>query len=598
MPGLALGIPVIALLIVLFVCERPCAIGQAYDGAIHMKLSSFQQTIWTRFFPPASWLANYRLAWLPADAIAGITLAAYAIPVSLAYAGLAGLPPQVGIYGYLLGGIGYAFLGSSRQLAIGPTSAISLMIAATVGEMAGGDMQRYAQIASLAAFAVAALSLLAWLLRLSVLVKLISDSILVGFKAGAGLTIAMTQMPSLFGVKGGGHNFFERTFLLVGQLSQMQYLVLVVGVIAILLIVIGERLLPGKPVALGVVMLAIIAATLLGLPALGVPITGEIPAGLPTLAGPALRLRDVEGIIPLAAGCLLLAYIEGVSAARTFAAKHGYTLDPRQELLGIGAADLAAAMGHGYPVAGGLSQSAVNDKAGARTALALVFASVTLALCLLFLTGFLENLPKAVLAAVVLTAVYGLLDFPALIRMWRVSRLDFLAAALALVGVLLLGILQGILLAALASILLMLARVSQPHIAFLGRVPGTNSYSDLDRHPENEPLSGVIAFRPEASLIYVNADAVLDSVLDHLRQAGPATIRLVACDLSASPYIDLAGSRMLHELHTELKRYGIALRIVGAHGWVRDLLRAEGLEEKVGRLDRTETLDGLLRTDS
>jgi len=552
---------------------------------------------WASCLPPARWLQEYRANWLPGDIVAGVTLAAYAIPVSLAYAGLAGLPPQVGIYGYLLGGIGYALLGSSRQLAIGPTSAISLMIAATVGEMAGGDMQRYAQIASLAAFAVAALSLLAWLLRLSVLVKLISDSILVGFKAGAGLTIAMTQMPSLFGVKGGGHNFFERTFLLVGQLSQMQYLVLVVGVIAILLIVIGERLLPGKPVALGVVMLAIIAATLLGLPALGVPITGEIPAGLPTLAGPALRLRDVEGIIPLAAGCLLLAYIEGVSAARTFAAKHGYTLDPRQELLGIGAANLAAAMGHGYPVAGGLSQSAVNDKAGARTALALVFASVTLALCLLFLTGLLENLPKAVLAAVVLTVIYGLLDFPAMLLVFRVSTLDFLAAALALVGVLLLGILQGILLAALASILLMLARVSRPHIAFLGRVPGTNSYSDLDRHPENEPLSGVIAFRPEASLIYVNVDAVLDSVLDHLRQAGPATIRLVACDLSASPYIDLAGSRMLHELHTELKRYGIALRIVGAHGWVRDLLRAEGLEEKVGRLDRTETFDGLLRTD-
>ena len=562
-----------------------------------MKLSSLQQTKWVRFFPPASWLADYRLTWLPADAIAGITLAAYAIPVSLAYAGLAGLPPQVGIYGYLLGGVGYALLGSSRQLAIGPTSAISLMIAATVGEMAGGDVQRYAQIASLAAFTVAALSLLAWLLRLSVLVKLISDSILVGFKAGAGLTIAMTQLPSLLGVKGGGHNFFERAFLLAGQLGQVQYLVLIVGVIAILLIVIGERLLPGKPVALGVVVLAIAAATLLGLPALGVAITGEIPAGLPTLAGPALRLRDVEGIVPLAAGCLLLAYIEGVSAARTFAAKHGYPLDPRQELLGIGAANLAAAMGHGYPVAGGLSQSAVNDKAGARTALALVFASVTLALCLLFLTGFLENLPKAVLAAVVLTAIYGLLDFPALLRMFRISRLDFLAAGLALVGVLLLGILQGILLAALASILLMLARVSQPHIAFLGRVPGTNSYSDMDRHPENEPLSGVIAFRPEASLIYVNADAVLEQVLDRLREAAPAAVRLVVCDLSASPYIDLAGSRMLLELHSELTRSGIALRIVGAHGWVRDLLRAEGLEEKVGGLDRTRALDSLLQAD-
>src|SRR5258708_8312024 len=182
--------------------------------------------------------------------------------------------------------------------------------------------------------------------------------------------------------------------------------------------VIGERLLPGKPVALGVVMLAIIAATLLGLPALGVPITGEIPAGLPTLAGPALRLRDVEGIIPLAAGCLLLAYIEGVSAARTFAAKHGYTLDPRQELLGIGAANLAAAMGHGYPVAGRLSPSAVNDKAGARTPLALVFASITLALCLLFLTGFLENLPKAVFAPLFLTSVYWPLDFPPLLPIY------------------------------------------------------------------------------------------------------------------------------------------------------------------------------------
>ena len=264
-----------------------------------MKLSSFQQTKWTRLFPLASWLANYRLAWLPSDAIAGITLAAYAIPVSLAYAGLAGLPPQVGIYG-CLAVCGYAFLGSSRQLAIGPTSAISLMIVSTVGEMAGGDMQRYAQITSLAAFTVAALSLLAWLLRLSVLVKLISDSILVGFKAGAGLTIAITQLPNLFGVKGGGHNFFERAFLLAGQLSEMQHLVLLVGGIAIGLIVIGERLLPGKPVALGVVMLAIIAATLLGLPALGVPITGEIPAGLPTVAGPALgaALVGLHGGLP------------------------------------------------------------------------------------------------------------------------------------------------------------------------------------------------------------------------------------------------------------------------------------------------------------
>jgi MFS superfamily sulfate permease-like transporter len=221
---------------------------------------------------------------------------------------------------------------------------------------------------------------------------------------------------------------------------------------------------------------------------------------------------------------------------------------------------------------------------------------MTLALCLVFLTGLLENLPKAVLAAVVLTAVYGLLDFPALLRMWRLSRLDFYAAAIALGGVLLLGILEGILLAALASILLLLARVSRPHVAFLGRVPGTSNYSDLARHPENEPLSGAIAFRPEASLIYVNADAVLEAVLSRLRETDPGSIRLAVCDLSAAPYLDLAGSRMLRELQAGLASRGVTLRIIGAHGAVRDLLRADGLEEKVGGLDRTATLEGVLRT--
>ena len=547
--------------------------------------------------PPARWLAEYRTAWLPGDLAAGVTLAAYAIPVSLAYAGLAGVAPQVGVYGYLLGGLGYALVGTSRQLAIGPTSAISLMIAGTVGAMAEGDAQRYAQIASLTAFTVAALCLLAWALHLSALTKLISNSILVGFKAGAGLTIAMTQLPSLLGVTGGGHNFFERAVLLAGQFGDIHYIALAVGLAAVMLLALGERLLPGKPVALGVVALSILVVSALGLPALGLATTGEIPAGLPALHGPALRLRDVEGIVPLSAGCLLLAYIESISAARTFAASHGYALDARQELLGIGAANLATALGQGYPVAGGLSQSAVNDKAGARTPLSLVVASMTLALCLLFLTGLLQNLPKAVLAAVVLTAVAGLVDFPALFRMWRVSRLDFYAAAIALGAVLLLGILQGILVAAAASILLLLARASRPHVAFLGRIPGTSSYSDLGRHPENETLSGVIAFRPEASLIYVNADAVLQAVHDRLGAAGKSGIRMVVCDLSASPYLDLAGARMLHELHGELAARGIALRIIGAHGWARDLLRADGMDAKAGGIERTATLDGLLKEE-
>jgi MFS superfamily sulfate permease-like transporter len=341
-----------------------------------------------------------------------------------------------------------------------------------------------------------------------------------------------------------------------------------------------------------VVVLSIAIATLFQLPALGVPTTGEVPAGLPSIAGPALRLRDVEGIFPLAAGCLLLAYVEGVSAARTFAAKHKYPLDPRQEFLGLGAANLAAALGQGYPVAGGLSQSAVNDMAGARTPLALVFASVTLAICLLFLTGVLANLPKAVLAAVVLTAVYKLIDVPALLRMWRISRMDFYPAVIALAAVLILGILQGILLAAIASVLMLLARASQPHVAFLGRVPGTNSFSDLARHPENEPLPNAIVFRPEASLLYVNADSVLEAVFAKL--ADRSDVTFVICDLSSSPYMDLAGSLMLHRLHERLVQRGIALRVVGARGRVRDILRADGIAEKIGGLERLLTLSEVL----
>jgi high affinity sulfate transporter 1 len=540
------------------------------------------------------WLAGYRVAWLPHDIVAGVTLAAYAISVSLAYAALAGLPPQVGVYGYLLGGIGYALLGSSRQLAVGPTSAISLMIAASVGAMADGDMLRYAQIASLAAFTVAALCALAWLLRLSVIALLISDSILVGFKIGAGLTIAMTQLPGLVGVPGGGHNFFERVAVLAGQLGQTQLLVLAIGAAAIVLLLLGEKWMPGRPVALAVVALAIVSATLLGLPAKGVPITGEIPSGLPSLAMPELRLRDVEGIFPLAAGCFLLAYVESVSAGRAFAAKRGYQLDMRQEFLGIGAANFATALGQSYPVAGGLSQSAVNDKAGAKTPLALIFASITLALCLLYLTELLENLPKAVLSAVVLTAILGLFDFRALVHMWRVSRLDFYAATIALIAVLLLGILHGILLAALACVALLLMRVSRPHVAVLGRIPGTQIYSDIERHPDNELPQRAVVVRPEGSLIYVNAASVLDAIRSRLHWADQSGTRLVICDLSAAPFIDLAGSRMLHDLHAELAGRGIALRIVGARSYVRDFLRADGIGGKVGGLDRAVTIHDLI----
>jgi SulP family sulfate permease len=540
---------------------------------------------WKAFFPPAQWLPTYQGRWLRADLVAGITLAAYAIPVSLAYAALAGLPPQVGIYGYLLGGLGYALFGSSRHLAMGPTSAISLMVGGTVGQMAGGDAVLYGQIATLAGFVLAAMSLVAWLLRLSTLTSFISETILLGFKAGAGLTIASTQLAAFFGVPGGGDHFFVRLLTVGKQLVDLHPATTAVGFAALALLLIGERYLPGRPVALMVVALSILAVSLTPLGQAGVTVVGSIPSGLPTLGPPRLRPREVDGVIPLAFGCLLLAYIEGVSAARTFAVKHGYPLDARQELLGLGVANLLVAFGGGYPAAGGLSQSAVNEKAGAKTPLALVFASVTLGLCLLFLTGLVQNLPKAVLAAIVLVAVKGLIDVREMARLRHVSRFEFNVAMVAFGAVLLEGVLRGVLFAALVSILMLLRRAAGPHVAFLGRIPGTRRFSDLQRHPDNERTAGVLPFRVESSLLYFNVENVLRAVLDQLRNEGSG-VRLVVCDLSTSPYVDLAGARMLQSLSDELAKRNVTLRVTDAHANVRDLLRAEGVDEKVGGINR------------
>jgi high affinity sulfate transporter 1 len=548
---------------------------------------------WRAIFPPARWLAAYRPQWLVGDAVAGVTLAAYAIPVSLAYASLAGLPPQNGIYCYLLGGLFYALFGTSHQLAIGPTSAISMLVGVTVAGMANGDLARWADIAALTALVFAGMCIVAWILRLSTLVNFISETILVGFKAGAALTIAMTQLPKLFGVPGGGEHFFERVWTLGGQLGDTNVAVLGFGLAALALLWLGEKVLPGRPVALFVVVASIVVLSVTALGDLGFKTVGALPQGLPDLHWPTLRVRDVDGVIPLAFACFLLAYVESVSAARTLAQKHGYEIDPRQELLGLGAANLAAAFGQGYPVAGGLSQSSVNDKAGAKTPLALVLASVTIGACLLFLTDLLRNLPSVVLAAIVLVAVKGLIDVPALRRLWRVSRFEFSIAMVALVGVLLLGILKGVMLAAVVSLLLLVGRAARPHVAFLGRIPGTRRYSDLERNPENEVIPGMVIFRIESGLFYFNVEHVRDMVWQKLR-AATVPLRLVVCDLSTSPYVDVAGARMLAGLHTDLEAAGIQFRLVEARASVRDILRAEGLEERLGQINRRMSVDDMI----
>jgi SulP family sulfate permease len=507
----------------------------------------------------------------------------------MAYASLAGLPPQTGIYCYLLGGLGYALYGTSRQLAVGPTSAISLLVGATIAPLAAGDPARWAAIAGLTALVVAAICVIAWFLRLSALVSFISETILLGFKAGAALTIAMTQFPKLFGVPGGGENFFERVVTLVRQLGDTNPVVLGLGVAAIALLLLGEKHLPQRPIALMVVALATAAMSLDSLQNAGVATVGVIPSGLPAFELPSLRLRDVDGVLPLAGACFLLAYIEGVSAARTLAARHDTTIDSGQELLALGAANLCSAFGQGYPVAGGLSQSAVNDKAGAQTPLALCVASAVLAAFLLFATGLLANLPSVALAAIVLVAVRGLIDVQALRRLRQLSRREFRIAMVALIGVLLLGILKGVLFAAIVSIITLLAGAARPHIAFLGRIPGTSRYSDLARHSDNETLPGIVIYRVESSLLYFNVDHVRQTSWERI--AATPDLRLVICDLSGAPVVDVAGAGMLSDLHRDLAKRGVGLRIVGAHGRTRDLLRAAGLEERSGYFGRHLTIE-------
>lgn len=553
-----------------------------------------------QLLPILDWLPRYERSWLRQDLVAGITLAAYAVPVSLAYASLAGLPPQMGLYCYLVGGLGYVLCGSSRHLAIGPTSAISLLLGVSLMELVAGDRQRLATLASQTALLMAAVFALAWLFRLSVLVNFISESILTGFKAGAALVIAMTQLPKLLGVRGGGDDFFERIWLLIQQVDATHLLTLAIGLIAIGLLLAGERLLPGRPVPLVIVALSLLAVWLCGLDCFGVKIVGEIPAGLPELrwAGfqtSSISLSEGRQLVRLASACFLLSYIESVSAARTFAIQHKYDVDSRQELLGLGAASLFAGLFQGYPIAGGLSQTAVNERAGARTQLSLVFASAAICCVLLFLTGLFRTLPDAILAAVVLVAVKGLIDLKELHHLWRASVQDFAAAAVAFAGVLLMGVLDGVLIAVLASVLMLLARTSRPYVAFLGRIPGTNRFSDIGRHTSNEPLCGAIAFRVQSSLLYFNVDHVLDTVRQYAKsQTG---LQRVICDLSNVPYMDVAGARILRRMHGEFAALGADFKIVEAHGPVREVLRAEGIEELVGSITRFASLADALASN-
>lgn len=550
-----------------------------------------------RFVPALGWLRTYQPAWLTGDLLAGLTLAAYLLPAGIADASLAGLPPEAGLYACLFSGLVFWLFCSSRHTAITVTSAISLLVGASLTDLGAGDATRFAALAAGTALLVALIALVAWVARAGSIVNFISESVMVGFKCGVALFLASTQLPKLFGFKGGHGSFWERAHAFGSNLPDTNFAALLLGFAALTLLVLGKVFLKNKPVALLVVIGSIVFAANFDLDNYQVKLLGEVPQQLPSLALPNILWSDLNVLFPLALACFLLGAVETAAIGRMFSAKHGGRLDANQEFLALAGANLAAAVGSGFPVSGGMSQSLVNEGGGARTSLSGFFSAVIILAVILFLSGLLKYLPQPVLAAIVLVAVTGLFNVSALQHLRRTNKTEYIVATAALLGVLCAGLLQGVLIGAVISLVLLLRRASHPHVAMLGRIAGTRRFSDRARHPDNELIPGVLIFRPEASLMYFNVEHVCDTVLNHVRAAAPPP-QLVVLDLSAAPYVDMQSAHTLAGMAGELRAAGVRLQVVEARSGVRDRLRAEGLDEKLGGINRsTSVADAVAAAD-
>ncbi|MHC1764521.1 MAG: SulP family inorganic anion transporter [Verrucomicrobiia bacterium] len=538
-----------------------------------------------RWLPALGWLRTYERGWLKGDVVAGITLAAYLLPAGIADASLANLPPQAGLYACLFSGLVFWLFCSSRHTAITVTSAISLLVGASLGEMAGGEPARFGALAAGTALLVALIALVAWFAKAGSIVNFISESVMVGFKCGVALFLASTQLPKLFGFKGGHGSFWERAGHFFSHLDQTNAASLSLGLAALALLVLGKIFLKNRPVALFVVIGSIMAAAFSGLDARGVSLLGEVPQGLPVIGLPAIHWSDLNDLLPLALACFLLGAVETAAIGRMFTAKHGSRLDANQEFLALAGANLAAALGRGFPVSGGMSQSLVNENGGARTPLSGFFAALVILVVVLFLSSLLRYLPQPVLAAIVLVAIAGLFKVSALRHLRRTNRAEYIVAIAALLGVLCSGLLRGVLIGAVISLVLLIRRASRPHVALLGRIPGTGRFSDRERHTGNKSVPGLLIVRPEASLLYFNIEHVCDTIQDRVRSESPPP-KLVMLDLSAAPYVDMQSALTLAGLAEELSAVGIRLQIVEARSSVRDRLRAEGVEAKCGVVSR------------
>jgi MFS superfamily sulfate permease-like transporter len=436
---------------------------------------------------------------------------------------------------------------------------------------------------------VSIIAFIAWLARAGVMVHFISESVMTGFKSGVALFLASTQLPKLFGFHGAHGSFWENTAFFFKHLSETNSMSLMVGGIALALLVLGKIFLNHKPVALFIVIGGIVVASAFSLEIRGVKLIGAVPQGIPPLRVPAVYWHDLNQLLPLALACFLLGAVETAAIGRMFAAKRGGRFDANQENLALAASNLFAGLGGGFPVSGGTSQSLVNEEGGARTPLSIALAAVFILMVVLFFSHLLSALPQPVLAAVVLVAIAGLLKLSTLKELWSSDRSEFVVAAAAFGGVLTFGLLDGVMIGAAISLVQLVRASSHPHVALLGRIPGARRFSDCDRHPDNELIPNVMIFRPESALVYFNVDNVYDAILNRVR-AEPTPPKLIVFDFSEAANVDMQSAHTLASMADELTAAGIQFHAVEARSSVRDRLRHEGVDAKLGGVNRFTTV--------
>jgi SulP family sulfate permease len=531
--------------------------------------------------PIVAWLRNYSRSDLGPDVIAGLTTAVMLVPQAMGYALLAGLPPIHGLYASVAPILLYAVFGTSRHLAVGPVAMDSILVAASVGAIAEVGTEQYVLIAAAVGMMVGVIQAGLGFVRAGFLVNFLSRPVVAGFTAAAALIIAASQFGNLLGVNlPRTHHVHRVVWEALQSFSAWSWPTLAIGVLSIVALVTAKKRFPRFPTALGVVVIATVAVWALGLNDRGVAVVGEVPAGLPGFQIPSVDPSVLTGLIPAAATIALVSFMEAISVGRTFAQAHRYDIYPNRELIALGFANLAGGATGGYPVAGGFSRTAVNARAGARTQLAALVTCGVVVLTLLFLTGAFYYLPKAALSAIIVAAVASLIDIQGAREVFHIKRTDFYLLLLTFVATLSLGIQWGILVGIGASVLLFLIRTTRPHFAVLGRVPQTQSYLNIARHPHAEALPGIILVRVDAQFYFGNVSFLKETVR-RLVDESDVPVRYFVLEAAGVNDLDSAAAATLAELDEELESRGTKLVLTRIKGPVRDVLHRTGLLEKL-----------------